>query len=393
MSGELRTPAGPDVDENGNFLNKEKEKGTLLPFHPYEEGWMRNMKNEALYNQINEEYEKDPTDLKFLSSICDTTVYGSLERLFLESLAGEDFYKPRPLDEEPIDIINVYEKSKNPGVKDYSANLDGYHRRGFGAEGGQSLRELCQKLNITKGMGVKDEETALSMVGRDPAFSGNFNRDDVESIMQFATTLVIFVKDDAWEKMNLHRGDDIKAMAYCSPYSAFVYAPENIKNEPTVLEYTLKHEYQHSIDLNIVKDSPDLKAPTQTKDDILKSLKTEISAYLNLDVKAESNPYNLLSVPVIQEKLREYKKLYSDPENAKKCDRMYELILQTKPFIKGLIKEAGLPEDDNKLQYTFLKTFISALPERQIAFKILERIPETGVYQEGLKKEKKEVAL
>lgn len=384
MSDEIVEDMGDDVDpETGNFKQEELEKKIYLPFHPFEESWMQKPENKVVWDEMQAEYEQSPAEIKFLAGVCDGTVLGAYERLFLESKLGERFYELRPLEEEKHSAGDIFGGHNPESTFDIDKHYAGYHFLNSN-RAMEILRNLRSNVDITQSVDINDQESIYTRIERDPSFIEALSRDDIGSIEQFATSLVVFIKGEAWQRNNERREEagESSAGAFYSIGGSIIYAPEAMKQASDLIP-ALKHEYQHLIDYSIRKNLyVDGRLQMESKDSVLLNLKTEISAYIEYFDEVGVDPYELL--PKIQELLKNYPYLYGTEESAKKCDDFIDSLKQSESFIKGLIKEAGLSADESKNISLFLKTFLSALPEHPIVFRMLKRLPETGLFKAGL---------
>lgn len=375
---------GSDIDpETGNFVAKEHEKKTFMSFHPFEENWQDKPESREISDSIREEYEQSPTEIKFLAGVCDGTVLGAYERLWTESKGGEQFYTLTNLDDDIKVGVEQPDKTHDQSqIFDIDRHFNGYHSRGNISLAMKRIQELKSKLDIgSEAVKSLTAEGLRELVNNDEFFS----YDDIAGVSRFATTLVIFIEEKSWKKYDQDTDvpDDMTHGAFYSKNSSIIYAPITIEQQGDPIE-TLKHEYSHLIDYNLKKYriSEEGKFQEETLDYTIKNLKSEISAFLSMQEKI--NPYELLAE--IQARLKEgYVSLYGDEKEAMKCDRFFELIGSSEPFISSLINEAGLDSSDPKIKNMFLRTFLTTLPERPIVFRMLEKMPETGLYQAGTK--------
>lgn len=374
---------GLDINpETGNLLTKEQEKNTCLPFRPFEEDWMDKAENKPVLDSMVEEYKQSPTEIKFLAGVCDGTVLGVYERLWTESKGGEEFYTLTELQNDiTISGNQQVDTDNHTQIFDIDRYFNGYHSMGNMSQAMRKIQELKSKLDVgsesVKNLSI---EKLNELVDND----GFFSVDDVEGISRFATALVVFIKDESWKKFDKEEevSEDMTHGAFYSTKNAIIYAPANFEQQSDPIG-TLKHEYSHMVDYMLQKNSrlDENKLYIETSDGVLRNLKSEIAAYLTSNEM--TNPYGLLDE--IQSHLREgYNYLYGKTEDAEKCDNFFQLIKNTEPFLNALIEEAGFDSDDNKIKNLFLRTFLTALPERPIIFKMLEKIPDTVLYKAGL---------
>lgn len=343
---------------------------------PFEDRWMDNAENEALYNELNTEYERNAVELRLLAQAADATVRGIGEELYIRENLGDDFFAYHSsVEPNPPSL----QRLSDPLLTSEEADrlMRGYHfrARGDGPDVGDILLRARDTIDSVGPYSRLDNEAREKFLEE----VTGFGKAQLLEVGWYGSTLVVVVNEADWQRdVDAQAGTVIAGKYRHTAKGPIILVNGKYHGDPETFRSIVEHEYGHAIDAALPRDARTTKA-----DQTFWELKSELvatsseTAYAAVDWKSFTK--------AVHDGLGKtgYGHLTDTLRRSEQFERLFSALPQLDPFVVGLMQEMGIDPADHVLRRTVTRTFLLAMPSRSAGIKMLESIPDTETYRVG----------